>query len=53
MAGMQKQPGKHNDKPTATIAASFQYRQALDIARINERTARRWQELAAIRRKTF
>lgn len=37
----------------ATIAAASQYKEALNTAGINERTARRWQELAAVPKKTF
>ena len=53
LAKMEKKPGKRNDKPAAKAAAGSEYREALKSAGMNERTARRWQELASVPKKQF
>lgn len=53
MGAMQKAKGGDPSVAAATVAGASQYKEALTSAGINERTARRWQELAAVPKKTF
>lgn len=60
MAALKREPGKRTDvaAPAATIAGGpdvqrSEYRQSLESAGVPERTAQRWQELAAVPAEQF
>jgi hypothetical protein len=57
LADMQRTPrqesGRAGGQGTATTAGPSTYRQSIQRARIPERTAQRWQELAAVPRERF